>query len=193
MDKHLNNLVVTSTTITTGPPPPHLPNPTIAGNRLVGGATGGKWANVTMIRDSDGIQMGSSGPWRVVVPALLTAFRLLSKHCALVIPSFTAKEQWIHSRACSTACSTAQSWGWCTPMQSAASSGRPSGDWEVLSLKHNDNGRKRRKCTRSCPSWLDCGFGQMAVAPPPPPPPPPPLAASRYPLVARGRIVGRRT
>jgi hypothetical protein len=41
VDKHLNNLVATSTTITTGPPPPHLPNPTIAGNRLVGGATRG--------------------------------------------------------------------------------------------------------------------------------------------------------
>jgi hypothetical protein len=72
--KHLDNLVATSTTITTGPPPPPPPDPTIIGNFLVGGDTGGKWVNVTYNSQFDGIQMGSSGPWRMVVPASLMAF-----------------------------------------------------------------------------------------------------------------------
>ncbi len=74
VDEHLDNLLATLTTITTGPPLPHPPDPTIVGNPLVGGTTGGKWVNVTTIRDSDGIPMGSSGPWHVVVPTSSTAF-----------------------------------------------------------------------------------------------------------------------
>jgi hypothetical protein len=41
VNKHLDNLVVTLTRITTGPPPPHPPDPTIVGNRLVGGGVPG--------------------------------------------------------------------------------------------------------------------------------------------------------
>jgi hypothetical protein len=42
INKHLDNLVATSMTITTGPPPPCPPNPTIVGNRLVGGGYRGE-------------------------------------------------------------------------------------------------------------------------------------------------------
>jgi hypothetical protein len=59
VDKHLDNSVATSTTITTGPPLPHPPDPTIVGNRIVWGVTGGKWVNVTydprFRRDTNGI------------------------------------------------------------------------------------------------------------------------------------------
>jgi hypothetical protein len=46
IDGHLDNLVATLMTITTGLLPPCPPDPTIASNHLVGGGTGGKWVNI---------------------------------------------------------------------------------------------------------------------------------------------------